>query len=58
MERKNGINPSAFIDYYESQGWMVGRTKMKDWRAAIRTWERRGKAEQKGGTDDDYWTRQ
>lgn len=38
--RENGINPEQFIDYYESKGWIVGRTKMKDWRAAVRTWER------------------
>ena len=41
QERNNGINPNSFIDFYESKGWMVGKTKMKDWRAAIRTWEQR-----------------
>ena len=39
LERKNGIDPQQFIDHYESNGWMVGRTKMKDWRASVRTWE-------------------
>ena len=29
------------MDYYESKGWLVGRSKMKDWRAAVRNWERR-----------------
>ena len=38
-ERKNGIDPQAFIDYYKSNGWKVGRNKMKDWRASVRTWE-------------------
>ena len=36
-ERNNGIDPQRFIDYYESNGWKVGRNKMKDWRAAVRT---------------------
>ena len=40
-ERGNGIDPERFIDYYESNGWMVGKNRMKDWRAAVRTWERR-----------------
>lgn len=33
-----GFNAQKFIDYYESNGWMVGRNKMKDWKATIRTW--------------------
>ena len=40
QERKNGIDAQRFVDYYESRGWMLGKTKMKDWRAAVRTWER------------------
>lgn len=40
-ERKNHINAQVFFDYYESNGWKVGRTPMKDWRASIRTWEKR-----------------
>lgn len=39
-ERNNGIDAEQFIDHYTSNGWMVGKTKMKDWRAAVRTWER------------------
>lgn len=39
-ERKNTISPEGFIDHYKSQGWKVGKNAMKDWRAAIRTWER------------------
>ena len=39
-ERKNNIDPQTFIDFYESKGWMVGKNKMKDWKACIRTWER------------------
>lgn len=39
LERKNSINPSQFFDYYESKGWLIGKNQMKDWKAAIRTWE-------------------
>ena len=42
-ERKNKIDPQHFIDYYEANGWMVGRNKMKDWKACVRTWEARQK---------------
>lgn len=41
-KRNNGIDAQRFIDFYEARGWMIGKTKMKDWQAAIRTWERRG----------------
>jgi hypothetical protein len=41
LERKNNIDPEAFYDFYESKGWKVGKNKMKDWRAAVRTWETR-----------------
>ena len=41
-ERKNGMNPETFYDFYESKGWMVGKNPMKDWKAAVRNWERRG----------------
>ena len=43
IERKNNIDPENFIDYYNSNGWKVGKNQMKDWKAAIRTWERRNK---------------
>lgn len=39
IERNNFISAEKFINYYESNGWMVGRNKMKDWKATIRTWE-------------------
>lgn len=41
IERDNGIDPETFINFYESKGWKVGRSPMKDWRAAVRTWEKR-----------------
>lgn len=45
QDRQNGIDPQRFIDHYTSNGWMVGRTKMKDWQAAVRTWEQRAKTQ-------------
>ena len=38
-ERKNSVDPESFVDFYSSKGWMVGKNKMKDWKAAVRTWE-------------------
>lgn len=40
QERGNSIDPQRFVDHYTSNGWVVGKTKMKDWRAAVRTWEK------------------
>ena len=39
------MDASTFIDFYTSKGWMVGKNKMKDWKAAVRTWERKSKTE-------------
>ena len=41
IERNNNINPELFVDYYESNGWKVGRNSMKDWKACVRTWEKK-----------------
>jgi len=41
QERSNGIDPQAFIDFYQAKGWLIGKEPMRDWRAAVRTWERR-----------------
>ena len=43
QERKNRVDAERFLDYYESKGWMIGKNKMKDWRAAVRTWEKNDK---------------
>lgn len=40
-ERKNGIDAQRFCDFYSAKNWMIGKTKMKDWKAAVRTWESR-----------------
>ena len=45
LERNNGINATDFVDFYESKGWMIGKNHMKDWKAAIRTWERKRKSD-------------
>ena len=52
--RNNTVNPQAFIDFYESKGWMIGKNKMKDWKAAVRTWERTQK-ENKSSNPFDEW---
>src|SRR5690606_25318321 len=40
QERNNDVDPNKWIDHYTSKGWIVGKAKMKDWKAAVRTWER------------------
>ena len=46
-QRKNGIDPEAFVAFYASKGWKVGNQPMKDWRQAVITWERRNAANSK-----------
>lgn len=60
-ERKNGIDAEQWFNFYASKGWMVGRSKMVDWKAAVRTWERRGGGNNGGSksarhTDYDVFT--
>ena len=45
-ERKNGVDAQRFVDFYASKGWKVGNNPMKDWKAAVRTWEGRDKETQ------------
>lgn len=40
QERAKGVDPQAWLDHYEANGWKVGKNPMKNWRAAVRTWER------------------
>ena len=42
-ERKNEISGQQFCDFYSSKGWKIGKEPMKDWKAAVRTWEMRRK---------------
>lgn len=51
LERENNIDPEQFIAYYESNGWKVGKSPMKDWKAAIRNWEQRQKNDPKPKTE-------
>lgn len=46
-ERNNKVDAQSFVDFYESKGWYVGKNKMKDWKAAVRTWERTSKPSDK-----------
>jgi len=60
LERNNTIDPQNFIDYYESCGWKIGNKPMKDWKACVRTWERRKKPSyganfNAGGKDNDEY---
>lgn len=50
-ERNNSVDPETFINFYESKGWFVGKNKMKDWKACVRTWEKNRKTENKSGYD-------
>lgn len=41
IERHNNVDAERFVDFYSSKNWMIGKNKMKDWKAAVRTWEHR-----------------
>ena len=52
------IDAQRFLDYYESNGWMVGRNKMKDWKAAVRSWasrDKKPKVERDYGDPEDFY---
>ena len=53
LERKNKVDAVRFVDYYTANGWKVGKNPMKDWRAAVRTWER--SESQQGRTMSAKW---
>lgn len=57
LERKNDIDPEKWFDFYQSKGWRVGSQPMKDWKAAVRTWERRDGYQTlpKKQNDDDFY---
>ncbi len=48
-ERNNFVDPQKFYDYYSSNGWKVGKNSMKDWKAAVRTWEKNTTSNQSKG---------
>lgn len=59
IERGNEVDPQRFHDHYTSNGWMVGKNKMKDWKAAVRTWEKSSPTQQSRlatAEEDAAWT--
>ena len=57
-ERGNNVDAQRFFDFYESKGWLVGCTPMKDWKACVRTWERsnnQGASSAQSSSGDDNW---
>lgn len=59
-QRGNDVDPERFVDFYAAKGWKVGNQPMKDWRAAVRTWERRdgagGRVEPERRYEPSEWT--
>ena len=49
-ERKNNVDPEKLFNYYESNGWRVGKNPMKDWKASVRVWERKNKPKEEEPT--------
>jgi len=45
-ERNNSVDAQKWFDHYEANGWRVGKNPMRDWQAAVRTWERNGVGQQ------------
>ena len=52
LKRKNSVDPQMFLDHYEANGWMRGKTKIKSWEACVRTWEKNTIANKQ---DDGYF---
>ena len=52
QENGYGVDAERFVNHYTSNGWKVGRTSMKDWKAAVRNWSRQDRKEQNNGKDD------
>jgi hypothetical protein len=50
------VDAERFVDHYESNGWMVGRTKMKDWKAAVRNWSRKEKTNNGKNESQPIWS--
>lgn len=56
-QRGNNVDPERFVNFYQSKNWMVGKNKMRDWKAAIITWEKRDQDKAKGKrtqTDEEF----
>lgn len=50
-QRGGLVNPHSFYNFYEAKGWMVGKNKMKDWKAAVRSWETRSEKNAQTGSN-------
>jgi len=48
QERNNTVDPERFVDFYSAKGWMIGKNKVKDWKACVRTWEKNNQGTNKG----------
>ena len=55
-ERQNNVDYQKFYDYYSSNGWKVGKNPMKDWKAAVRTWEKNTEAPSKSKVEQSLNT--
>lgn len=53
-ERNNNVDAETFWDFYESKGWKIGNQAMKDWKAAVRTWERSRQFSNKATSTTEY----
>jgi len=53
-QRGNGIGPQAFVDHYTANGWMRGKTPMKDWKACVRTWESNRREERRPSIEQSH----
>ena len=54
VSRGNRINPDTFVNFYSSKGWMVGKNKMKDWKACVKTWEQTEKEKNRPGKKNTF----
>lgn len=52
QERGNHVDPQGFIDHYEASGWVRGKTKIKDWKACVRTWEKNARPSRDSGSSE------
>lgn len=52
-ERGNNVDAQCFVDFYSSKGWYVGKSKMRDWKASVRTWERKERSNSQGRMTED-----
>jgi hypothetical protein len=61
LERNNSVSSQAFLYHYQSNGWMRGKAKVKDWKACVRTWEQNSsnkKSEPDFSDDKTGWANQ